>query len=200
MTESEHHDTPASPARPARRRRLFGLALTDLALIALPVVVVYGALATGGGLRAVAALAQWAVPALKLEVASGSLIRSPRLSRLGYDDGSLYVDARGVELDWQVSGLFGGRLDVARLHVNELRFASAPSDAPPEVPASLELPLALSARLSVGRFVLADPAAHDTDTLVLQDLHATVESDGNAHRLDDLGLRPPGARRAVRCR
>lgn len=191
MTESEHHDTPASPARPARRRRLFGLALTDLALIALPVVVVYGALATGGGLRAVAALAQWAVPALKLEVASGSLIRSPRLSRLGYDDGSLYVDARGVELDWQVSGLFGGRLDVARLHVDELRFASAPSDAPPEVPASLELPLALSARLSVGRFVLADPAAHDTDTLVLQDLHATVESDGNAHRLDDLGLTTP---------
>lgn len=83
MTESEPADNSAPP--PRRRRQLFGLAFTDLALLALPVLLVYWALATQSGLRAVAAAAQWAVPALQIEVASGSLVDTPRLARLVHE-------------------------------------------------------------------------------------------------------------------
>ncbi len=188
MTESEPADNSAPPPR---RCRLFGLALTDLALLALPVLAVYWALATQSGLRAVAAVAQWAVPALQIEVASGSLVDTPRLARLVHDDGSLRIDARAVALDWSASALLRGRLDIARLSVDELRIATSPSDEAPVVPTSLELPLSLNAQVEIGRLVLADYATPAVDNIVLDALHAQVESDGRTHRLDSLSLGTP---------
>ena len=164
MSSSTDHSPPARRSLRARSRLgRSGPALTDLALLALPLLFAYWALATQSGLRAVAAAAQWAVPSLQIEVASGSLVDTPRLARLVHDDGSLRVDARAVALDWSASALLRGRLDIARLSVDELRVATSPSDEAPVVPTSLELPLSLNAQVEIGRLVLADYLARGTE-------------------------------------
>lgn len=192
MSSSTDHSPPARRSLRARSRLgRSGPALTDLALLALPLLFAYWALATQSGLRAVAAAAQWAVPALQIEVASGSLVDAPRLARLVHDDGSLRIDARTVALDWSASALLRGRLDIARLSVDELRVATSPSDEAPVVPTSLQLPLSLNAQVEIGRLVLADYATPAVDNIVLDVLHAQVDSDGRAHRLDALSLGTP---------
>jgi translocation and assembly module TamB len=188
-------EEPSAPRRSLRARSRLGgagIALTDIALIALPFVILFWVLATEAGLRALTAAAQWAVPALQqVEVESGSLLSSPRLRSVRYDDGALRIDASGFALDWQPAALFGRRLDMAQLRLDVLRIATTPSDAPPSVPAGLSLPLGLRGPLTVGRIVLADHAKPDVDTLLLTDLQAQIDSDGVTHRLTDLSLVTP---------
>ena len=184
----------ASAARPVaakRRPRLFGLALTDLALLALPFAAAWGLLATETGLRTVAALANRAVSSLQVEVASGSLLSSPRLSRLTYDDGRTRVELGALALDWQPSALLRGRLVIDRLAADALRVATSPSDAPPTTPASLELPLALQARVEIGRIEVGSHDAPAAEALTLGPLQLTVDSDGSAHRVGELSLATP---------
>lgn len=185
----------ASAARPvaARRRRprLFGLALTDLALLALPFVAGWGLLATETGLRAVAALAGRVVSGLQIEVASGSVLSSPRLSRLTYDDGRTRIELGALALDWQPSALLRGRLVIDRLAADALRVATSPSDEPPTTPASLELPLALQARIEVARIEVGSHDAPASEALTLGPLQLTVESDGSAYRVGELSLATP---------
>jgi translocation and assembly module TamB len=188
-------EQPAAPRRSLRARSRLGgagIALTDIALIALPFVILFWALATEAGLRALSAAAQWAVPALQqVEVESGSLLSSPRLRSLRYDDGSLRIDVSGFALDWQPASLFGRRFDIAQLQLDALRVATTPSDAPPTVPTGLSLPLGLRGPLTVGRIVLADHAQPDVDKLLLTGLRAQLDSDGVTHRLTDLSLVTP---------
>ena len=188
-------EAPAAPLRSLRARSRLGgagVALTDIALIALPFMLLFWILATEAGLRALSAAAQWAVPALQqVEVESGSLLSSPRLRSVRYDDGSLRIDASGFALDWQPAALFSRRLDIAQLRLDVLRIATTPSDAPPSVPAGLSLPLGLRGPLTVGRIVLADHAQPDVDKLLLTDLQAQLDSDGVSHRLSDLSLVTP---------
>ncbi|WP_374341800.1 translocation/assembly module TamB domain-containing protein [Methyloversatilis sp.] len=186
--------SPAHPPASLRQRSRFGrfgIALTDLLLLALPVLVLYWALATESGLRAVAAMASRAVPGLRIEGATGRLVDALRLDRVRYDDGALAIEARGVELDWRPSALLGGRIEVTRLALTDLRIARTASEDPPQTPLSLELPLALRAALSADRLSLAGHATPDREELVLQGLRATIDSDGRAHRLDDLLLQTP---------
>ena len=181
----------AGPVAAKRRSRLFGLALTDLALLALPFAAGWGLLATETGLRAVAALANRAVSGLQVEVASGSLLSSPRLSRLTYDDGRTRVELGALALDWQPSALLRGRLVIDRLAADALRVATSPSDEPPTTPASLELPLALQARVEIGRIEVGSHDAPAAEALTLGPLQLTVDSDGSAHRVGDLSLATP---------
>lgn len=185
---------PESARRSLRvRSRLggTGIALTDVALIVLPFLLAGWLVATTGGLRALAAAARWALPALQqVEVDSGSLLASPGLRSLRYDDGSTRIDAHGLVLDWHPLGL-PGRLDIARLSLAELRVATTASDVPPAVPASLSLPVAVRAQLEIARIALADYAHPDVDTLVLTSGRALLDSDGKAHRLSGLALTTP---------
>lgn len=188
-------EAPAASRRSLRARSRLGgagIALTDIALIALPFLILFWMLATESGLRALSAAAQWAVPALQqVEVESGSLLSSPRLRSVRYDDASLRIDASGFALDWQPAALFSRRLDIAQLRLDVLRIATTPSDAPPSVPTGLSLPLGLRGSLTVGRIVLADHAQPDVDKLLLSDLKAQLDSDGVTHRLTDLSLVTP---------
>ncbi|MCP4637811.1 MAG: hypothetical protein GY848_15225 [Methyloversatilis sp.] len=170
---------------------MFGLALTDLALLALPFVAGWGLLATETGLRAVAALAGRVVSGLQIEVASGSVLSSPRLSRLTYDDGRTRIELGALALDWQPSALLRGRLVIDRLAADALRVATSPSDEPPTTPASLELPLALQARIEVARIEVGSHDAPASEALTLGPLQLTVESDGSAYRVGELSLATP---------
>jgi translocation and assembly module TamB len=192
-TEGAKASAPPRRSLRARSRwRGTGIALTDVALIALPFLFVYWLLATAGGLRAIAAAAQWGVPALQsVEVESGSLWSAPRLSEVIYDDGSLRVDVKALSIDWTLSALVGRRLDLAHLSAAEVRIATTSSTEPPIAPASLALPLALKARIDIARIVLADYAEPAVDGIVLRDVKAGIESDSVTHRLSDLALTTP---------
>lgn len=196
MGVTDHTSPPGPPRRSLRARsrvRGTGIALTDVALIALPFLLLFWLLATGGGLRAIAAGAQWALPALQsVKVESGSLWSAPRLTEVIYDDGTLRAEVRSLALDWAPAAvLFDRRLDIARLSAGDVRVATLSSDAPPSTPSSLTLPLALTARIDIGRIVLADYAAPAVDSIVLTDVKAAIASDGSAHRLDDLAVTTP---------
>ncbi|MFH1813140.1 MAG: translocation/assembly module TamB domain-containing protein [Pseudomonadota bacterium] len=191
--QSPQPEVPRRSLRARSRVRGTGVALTDVALIALPFLLVYWLVATAGGLRAIAAGAQWAVPALQsVEVESGSLWTAPRLTQMIYDDGTLRAEASSLALDWTpVAALLDRRLDIARLSMGELRVATSSSAEPPTTPSSLALPLPLKARLDIARIVLAEYSAPDVDGIVLTDVKAAIDSDGVTHRLDEVAVTTP---------
>ncbi|MDP2868321.1 MAG: translocation/assembly module TamB domain-containing protein, partial [Methyloversatilis sp.] len=196
MNAPDHAPQPATPHRSLRARsrvRGTGIALTDVALIALPFLLVYWLLTTAGGLRAIAAGAQWAVPALQsVKVESGSLWTAPRLAQVIYDDGTLRAEVTSLALDWApTAALLDRRLDVTRLSMGELRVATSSSAEPPTTPSSLALPLPLKAKIDIARIVLADYAAQTADGIVLTDVKAVIDSDGVTHRLDEVTVTTP---------
>lgn len=196
MNAPDQAPQPVTPRRSLRARsrvRGTGIALTDVALIALPMLLLYWLLATTGGLRAIAAGAQWAVPALhSVKVESGSLWSAPRLGEVIYDDGALRAEVGSLALDWAPAmALFDRRLDIARLSAGDVRIATSSSDAPPTTPSSLALPFALKARLDIGRLVLADYAAPTADGIVLTGIKAAIDSDGVTHRLNEVAVTTP---------
>ncbi|MBU0601066.1 MAG: translocation/assembly module TamB domain-containing protein [Gammaproteobacteria bacterium] len=199
MTQApDDTDSPPPAATPRRSLRArsriggVGIALTDMVLVAMPILLLGWLLASNGGLRALAAGAQWALPALQqIDVGSGSLLSSPRFDALRYDDGQMRIEARALALDWRPYALLAGRLDLVELSIDELAVATAPSDAPPTVPAQLDAPLALRAHVSIGRLRLGDFAQPGVDAVVLDKLSARIESDGRLHVLSDIALGTP---------
>lgn len=196
MNAPDHAPPPATSRRSLRARsrvRGSGVALTDVALIALPFLLLYWLLSTAGGLRAIVAGAQWAVPALQsVKVESGSLWTAPRLGEVIYDDGTLRAEVTALALDWAPgAALFDRRLDIARLSMGEVRVATSSSDAPPIAPTRLALPLALTARLDIARIVLTGYAAPAVDGIVLTGVKAVFDSDGETHRLDEVSVTTP---------
>ncbi len=150
--------------------------------------------ASSSGLRLLAAAAEsLAAGRVELTVAGGSLIGGPRLERLRYDDGETRVAVRDLAIDWKVLALASGRLELSALSAADVEVATRPSDAPAQVPESLELPLAASVeRIAVGRLAIVErlPDAEAT-TLVLEGVSARLESDGAQHRLTELRLAGP---------
>ena len=101
-----------------------------------------------------------------------------------------------LNLDWQPLALLEGRIDLTRLHIGHLRLPRG-DDEPLKLPADLRLPLSLSLRLAsveIARLSDAD------DTPLLNDLQASISSDGQHHELSRITARWHEARLEARAR
>lgn len=90
---------------------------------------------------------------VRMEMVTGSLYGPLRVDRLVVETESERIEVTGLELDWRPLGLLQRRMEVTRLLADSLVFRKIrPSEEPPQPPASLRLPLALSApEIGVGR-------------------------------------------------
>jgi len=129
-----------------------------------------------------------------VEQAEGYLLGDLKLRLLRVRTPTLQVDVRDLALTWNPAALTRSRLDIAHLAAAEVQVASAPSDEPSTLPASLELPAALAidrfeiGRLRVGKLIDGQPAAPDVDFTALS---GALVSDGRHHRATGLAASAP---------
>ncbi|WP_018413129.1 translocation/assembly module TamB domain-containing protein [Methyloversatilis thermotolerans] len=181
----------AAPKRHWLRPLLLG---GGLLFTVLPALLLWFALGSAPGLRALASVAQRALPALQIEVEAGALLSAPRFSSIVYDDGRTRVRAERIALDWRPAALLDGRLDVALLDIGRLDIATSPSDDAPTAPDSLQLPLPVSAQLRVGDLGIASYGAPGGDAVRFSGIALKLASDGVVHHLDGIDVSSPWGR------
>lgn len=124
------------------------------------------------------------IPGLKLADIDGALLRDPVLIGLVYEDADYRISADRISLDWQVTALLHGKLELAKLHTGRLEITVKPTppDRPPTpAPEQLTLPFGLQIQtLEIAELALKDP------DIVIRHLSASLHSDGRQHRLENV--------------
>ncbi len=192
-----------SPAdSPTRRRSVwFWLAIALLSIVLLLIAAGGWLLASDSGWRQAA---RWANDftggMVRIDAPSGRFSDAFGFERLEVRTDTLHLVVDDVRLDWSPAALTRAHLQIDSLDVGEVRFATAPSteeSAPPSLPASLALPITVSApHIAVGKviqesfpFEADSPAA----TPLIETLLARFEADGNTHQLVVETLKSPWA-------
>ena len=173
----------AEPVKPKWRwLEAAGLAVGRVVTLAL---LALGALWWWAGTEGSLATAiRWIGPSLPLtaERVTGSLRSAGHIDRLMWQQDSLKVDARDVNLAWQPWSLLHGtlkldRLTAASLEVDDQRTTKA---LPANPPTSLRLPLPVAVdTFSVGQLLLTGPTA-----FAASDISGRYQFNGLAHQLD----------------
>ena len=192
----------ASADAPIRRRSVwFWLAIAVLSVVLLLVAAGGWLLASDSGWRQAA---RWANDftggMVRIDAPSGRLSDAFGFERLEVRTDTLHLVIDDVRFDWSPSALTRSHLQIDSLDVGEVRFATAPStaeSAPPAFPASLALPITVSApHIAVGKviqetfpFETESPAAKP----LLETLLARFEADGDTHQLVIETLKSPWA-------
>lgn len=192
-------EAPASPPVPRRAgwpvRILRGLLAAGFGLLIVVLALIGWLGATQSGLaRLVDLAAQLSGGVVGIERPEGYLLGQLKLGALQVRTPTLQVDVVDLTLDWRPGAFASRGLDVALLTAADVQVATAPSDEPTVMPASLELPAAVHVgrfridRLRVGKLIAGQPAAPD---LELTGIAGRLDSDGRSHRLDELRLSAP---------
>jgi translocation and assembly module TamB len=123
---------------------------------------------------------------MSFEGLDGTLSGSFGAHAMRFASDDLLVIARDVQLNWQPGALKEGRLDITALTAKEVEIVAPPSSEPKSLPASLELPIALSLhKLDIGMLRIMQEAGGTPDFKATE-VTATLESDGRRHRLSNL--------------
>ena len=101
------------------------------------------------------------------------------------------IEIEGVRLEWQPHALWQRRLDVDLLAARSLRLTILKKDfAPPKLPRSLRLPLAVRVRaLDLARLEIVDAGR----TLAFDALRGRLDDDGARYRLTGVSVTTPWA-------
>lgn len=186
----------ASETRPApkRRPRLAIVLFTLAALMLCASVAIVWMLATEPGTRLLLSLLgrQQGVEASGVR---GTLIDHLELGQLTLNAGENTIRIEGARLRWQPWRLREGQLLVEQMSVRALAIEMPPSDdkKPPQLPATLDLPLRLSVgKLEVGSLMLTRAGK---PLLRAEDAVLSLHYDGRRHQLQLQQLRvlPEGA-------
>ena len=208
MSEAPQAPSSESPSLPVRPRgegwgaRLVrGLLAGALALAAVVVVLIGWLGGTQSGLQSVIDLAvRLSGGSVSVENAEGYVFGQLKLGALHVRTPTLHLDIRDLTIDWRPAALGSSGLEIASLSAAEVAVASASSDEPTTLPASLELPKAARIdrfridRLSIGKLIDGQPAPPD---MALTALSGSLVSDGRRHRLTDLKAAAPFGRLAA---
>jgi translocation and assembly module TamB len=126
---------------------------------------------------------------VRVEEVTGSLYGPLRVGRLSVEADSEHIEATGLELDWRPLGLLQGRLEVTRLMAATLAVRQTrPSVEPLEPPASLRLPVALSApEIGIGRLQVEASGV----SLSFTSLRLALEKPTRRYRLRLVALSSP---------
>ena len=208
MSEAPQAPSPKSPAPPVRPRRegwgarlVRGLLAGALALAAVVVVLIGWLGGTQSGLQSVIDLAvRLSGGSVSVENAEGYVFGQLKLGALHVRTPTLHLDIRDLTIEWRPAALGSSGLEIASLSAAEVAVASASSDEPTTLPASLELPKAARIdrfridRLSIGKLIDGQPAPPDMEVTALS---GSLVSDGRRHRLTDLKAAAPFGRLAA---
>ena len=161
----------------------------ELALLAMVAVLLGLTALAGYWLLATTRGAEWLlarVDGVTVDGLRGSLLGPLALRRLRIVAGDRVIVVEGLDVDWRPAALREGRLDIRRLVADSVEIASPRSDEPPEMPATLELPLAgVVADLRIGELRLV--AAEDGAVrFAASAIAARGDSDGRRHRVHEL--------------
>lgn len=201
MNPPDHASRP--PAQQSRRRVLRRW-LALLVALSLTLMALGAALAWLGSAQGLAWLLQrpWieARSGVQVRGVSGSLWSELRVRNLDWSDGTTRVRAEQVLLRWRAAALLRAQpvLQVDRLDVRRLEFASASTPSPPSpggpprLPTSLQPPLPVRIdHLGIGSLRMQD--AQPGQARELGSLHARVWGDARQWRLSADGRGPWGS-------
>lgn len=168
------------------RSRALRIALATLVVVTAWLGLLAGAgywlLATPGG-------AEWALRragAADIEGLRGRLLGPLAVDRLRLPVGDRTVSLEALELDWRPAALRERRLEILRLAVARVDIAAPHSDAAPELPQTLRLPIAVRLdELRVGELRLL-AAADGRVRFAAGAIVVRGDSDGQRHRLHEL--------------
>lgn len=157
-----------------------------------------GVLLAGAGvwLLGSAAGLRWAVSTLNaasageivVEAAEGRLAGPLKIGTLTVAGGEKRYTLRGLTLDWQPLALFGGRLAVSELSLDDLELLLPPDPSPTPEPGDLRLPLALVVDILRIGAIRTHAAPDETPVVQATDVRARLSSDGRRHRLEALSV------------
>jgi translocation and assembly module TamB len=117
--------------------------------------------------------------ALAIEGAKGSLYGPMTFDRIVYRGDDFQVSAEQITLRWRPLALARLKLQMEALSIRMVKVAAVARQAPPSLPASLTLPLAVALeRLALERIEIQRGA----ETLVVTSVSASIASDGKRHR------------------
>jgi len=141
---------------------------------------------SASGLRFLCAgLGQLTAGRLQIEAPGGRLLDTWRVGSLRWHDATHDVELQQLAVAWSPVELLHGELVVERIEAASLRLAWAPSDAPPELPDSLQLPFGVRVgHLALGRVLLG--RADEKPATLGEGIAAALASDGRRHRLQGL--------------
>jgi translocation and assembly module TamB len=169
-----------TPPQRSHRRFLRGLLVAVVGLVVGATIGGFWLLATENGLKTSLDWARaWSGGRLEAQGASGRLIGPLALEGLAWS-GDASIRLSGLELEWSPAALLEGRLEVTRLKIKRLHLELAAGSQSP--PTRLSIPLAFNlAQLELETLdVEGQPAP------LLTGLKASLESDGDTHRLKHL--------------
>ena len=155
------------------------LALSALAVAGALLVGGVWLAATGSGLQTAAQLAEGlSGRRLQIASASGRLVGPLQIGRLRWQDAELQVEAEELALDWSPAALLRGHLAIARLQTATLAVTHVGTATPTPVPTDLGLPLTVNAeKVQISKFLW-------NAGTIIQDIDASLHSDGRQHHLE----------------
>jgi translocation and assembly module TamB len=177
-------------------------------LLVFVVAVTAWLFSTESGLRTLASVAtHFTGGILRFEGIEGTLRGPFSVSRLTLDLTEAKVELAGLSCDWQPSGLFGRKLAVTRLRVEQadvfLRESQTGSE-PLSLPESLRLPLDIDlAAMEIGQLRLFNPdteSSDESDTsplLVLSEGRLSLTTDAERLHLRQLSATLPQGRAEI---
>ncbi|MEO8410433.1 MAG: hypothetical protein ABI478_07665, partial [Propionivibrio sp.] len=187
---AEHDRQSPAPRAPSRLGRYV---LRAALVIVLLVALLAGALAwlvgSESGLRALSAgLGRITAGQLQIAEPSGRLLDAWSVGSLRWNGGGQEVVIEQLAVAWSPGELRDRHLLIERLAAASVRVTTspaAPAGEPAALPASLELPLAVTIRqLEIGSVLVGEPG-QDAQRLG-QNLTAAFASDGHEHHLERL--------------
>ncbi len=177
-----------------RRKPWLAIVLFTLAALMLcAALTVVWMLATESGTRALLSLLGRQVP-MQMSGVRGAIADELQVEQLQLAAGDSQIRLEGVRLRWQPSQLRDGLLAIDQLSVRTMTIITGPGDdRPPQLPASLELPLRLSLRdMRVGRLAVQQ---ENRRVLSAADVALSLHYDGRRHQLQlhRMDVLPDGA-------
>lgn len=131
------------------------------------------------------ALSQFTAGRLQVEAPGGRLLGDWQAQSIRWKDAALDVEIEQLKIQWSPAELLHGQLLVERIEATDLRIFPVASSAPPQLPGSLQLPLALEIRhLALGRVRLGQTS--ESASTLAESLSAALDSDGRTHHLKRL--------------
>lgn len=130
--------------------------LLGLLAAAAPWLLIVWLIATASGLRMIAGAVEVATRGqIRLDQPEGSLLHGVRAKRFAYDLDGIEVDARELDLRWQLGGMLTGWFNASRVHARELTVTYAISPEPSGPFVSMALPIGLQLDdVVLGQFTL----------------------------------------------
>ncbi|HEX5127883.1 MAG TPA: translocation/assembly module TamB domain-containing protein [Rhodocyclaceae bacterium] len=113
---------------------------------------------------------------------------------------SIRLRVSHLDVAWHLSSIFKRHIVFDWLHAGQLEIRTPPSahPEPVHVPASLQLPMAMTIKelrldhLAIG--TLADGSQQPAPNVVLDEIIGRLDSDANAHRIEQLAMTTPAGR------